>query len=125
MSKYGAVMVTGGRKFNKTQIIFSVLDRLKADNQVNLLVNGGRPGAERISFEWGIRNIPGRITTYCADRYGYSSGVIPSQIVRIDRRMLFISVDEDYESSFLIDEAIRAGHDVKRVSSSLYSWWLE
>lgn len=125
MPRYGAVMVTGSKRFDKKAIVSSVLDSIHSYSPINLLVNGGRRGAERLSVEWAVKNIPGRITTYGANMYGYRNSTIADQIVRIDKKMMFIVMDDDYDIEDLIVKAKERNHDVRRVVSSSHSWWME
>lgn len=45
------VLVCGGRHYNKTSVVFGVLDRLALNSQI-MVINGGATGADQRVREW-------------------------------------------------------------------------
>lgn len=54
------VLVTGGRNFRETSLIYDALDAIfKTDGEDMILVTGGATGADRRAMEWAIdRQVP-------------------------------------------------------------------
>ena len=46
------LLVCGGRDFNDRDYIFSCLDRFHALHSIDVLIDGGAPGADSIANEW-------------------------------------------------------------------------
>lgn len=50
------VLVCGGRDYTNKDKIFSVLDKLHAENLIDCIIEGEAPGADTIAKQWALLN---------------------------------------------------------------------
>lgn len=50
------VLVCGGRTFSDHDLVFTTLDRLHADNPIELVIHGDARGADRLAQTWALSN---------------------------------------------------------------------
>ena len=46
------ILVTGGREFDDKELLFGILDRLRQERQVTLVIHGAAKGADSLADEW-------------------------------------------------------------------------
>ena len=47
------ILVTGGRRFDDKQLLYTFLDRLHQERSITLLIHGAAQGADSFAEEWG------------------------------------------------------------------------
>ena len=71
------VLVCGGRDFGDTEFVYRVLDRLKACEQVDCIIEGDARGVDRIAGYWAKKNrIDLRLFPADWDTHGKRAGPI-------------------------------------------------
>jgi len=69
------VLVCGGRDFNELGWVYDELDKLHADREVSLVINGSARGADSLAQEWAQeRQVPYLSVPAKWDKYGKSAG---------------------------------------------------
>jgi hypothetical protein len=71
------LLVTGGRKFADRDFLFAILNKIDAKRRIDVLIEGGATGADRLARNWAsARQVT--FLTYEAnwDRYGPNAGRI-------------------------------------------------
>lgn len=77
------VLVCGGRHFDRERAVFDVLDELHSRATIDVLVEGGARGADRIAGDWAAsRGVD--LIVYPANWLGHGNGAGPMR----NRRML-------------------------------------
>jgi predicted Rossmann-fold nucleotide-binding protein len=71
------VIVCGGRKYNNVTRLYSILGKLHRERGIDLLINGGAPGADGLASGWAAANLV-KVEEYPAewDKYGGRAGPI-------------------------------------------------
>lgn len=69
------VIVCGGRKYNNAIRLYGVLGRLHRERGVDVVIQGGAPGADELAAKWASANGVNTVT-YSAewDKYGRAAG---------------------------------------------------
>ena len=50
------ILVTGGRGYNDAAYLFWILDKIHAKRTIDLIIEGGATGADRLARAWAIRS---------------------------------------------------------------------
>lgn len=71
------VLVCGGRNFTDWPKLFEVLDKIHAEDEIELIIEGGALGADRLAMSWAHTHDV-KVLTFSADwdRFGRAAGPI-------------------------------------------------
>lgn len=86
MSKEGVltmkVLVTGGRKFRKTEVVYGVLDHVHARVKITRLVHGDADGTDTLADTWADeRRVDVEVYPADWDRHGPAAGPIRNSLM--------------------------------------------
>ncbi len=71
------LLVCGGRDFDDSRFVFEVLDRAASRRPIDVLIQGGAKGADRIAAQWAhARCVPYLTVPADWDQYGKAAGHI-------------------------------------------------
>jgi len=112
------LLVCGGRDYIDAELLHNELDAFATDNQIETLIHGDAPGADRLAAAWAeMRGVP--VEAYPADwkRHGYSAGPIRNRKMIAEGKPDFvIAFPGGSGTADCIRQARAAGITVTRVS---------
>lgn len=109
------VLVTGGRRFRRRDVLTAALDKVHAARPIDVLVEGGADGADLLAREWAdTRNIPTTITVRPQwNLYGKAAGVIRNaEMLREYTPNLVVAFPGGAGTADMVSRAHRAGTEV-------------
>ena len=74
------VLVTGGRDYNNAKHVSQTLDGIDAEHRIDIIIEGGATGADRLADEWAIMRRRARIRCKADwNSHGNAAGPIRNQ----------------------------------------------
>lgn len=113
------VLVCGGRAYNDAARINAVLDKLHAEAGIDLLIEGGANGADRLAQEWAMRHHDVASETYPADWENQGSFAGPARNKRMleeGRPDLVIAFPGGKGTADMVRKARRTGVEVVEIA---------
>ena len=113
------VLVTGGRDFSDRKLLFDTLDGTHINSGIDLLINGGAPGADALSSEWA-RGMEIQTMMFMADwiRYGKKAGPIRNQQMIDEKPDLVLAFPGGVGTADCVRRAEKAGIPVGRIEGA-------
>jgi len=90
------VLITGGRQFGKTQMLYDTLDQLHIEVGIDVVIHGGARGADTMAGQWaksrGVDVLRFPISNEDWDRYGNMAGrVRNAQMLREGKPTILVA----------------------------------
>jgi SLOG family YspA-like protein len=116
------VLVCGGRDFNDSELMISVLDRLHTENLFTVLIHGNARGADTIADSWasrrGIPREPYGVPQGEWDKIGKKAGPLRNQqMLEEGKPDLVVAFPGGGGTKDMVRRAVKAGvsiHEVNR-----------
>lgn len=112
------VLITGGRAYANDTRLFAVLDRYHSVNGIDLIIEGGATGADRLARRWADHaSVP--IETYEADWENQGSFAGPARNKRMldeGKPDLVIAFPGGRGTADMVRKARRAGVEVVEIT---------
>lgn len=112
------VLVCGGRDYTDSQRVHAVMDKLHREAGVDVLIEGGARGADRLGRLWA-RSAPVRVETYEAEweEFGKFAGHLRNQRMLDEGRPdLVIAFPGGRGTADMVRKARRAGVEVIEIA---------
>jgi aspartokinase-like uncharacterized kinase len=113
------VLVCGGRDYSDIVRVFSVLDKLHREAEIDCIIEGGAKGADRLALEWaGQSSVP--VETYEADWENQGSFAGPARNKRMldeGKPDLVIAFPGGRGTADMVRKARRAGVEVVEIAN--------
>lgn len=119
------VVVTGGRRYERRDTVFGVLDEHHERHPIRLLVQGGATGADTFAKEWAkARGIPCVTEDAEWDKYGRPAGYIRNeQMINDYCPRWVISFPGGKGTLHCTRYAYRAGCKVREINGEAHGRW--
>lgn len=111
------VLVCGGRDYNDTETVFSVLSSLVADKPVTAIIHGAAAGADKIAGGWArLSGIPEEPFAADWNEHGRAAGAIRNRRMLVEGKPdLVIAFPGGRGTENMVAQAMKAGVPVRRV----------